>query len=443
MLREFIKYIDDNRLIKKDDRVLLAVSGGIDSMVMTDLFKRAGISIGIAHCNFTLRGKESDKDEELVREFAVRNGIEFFSVRFDTGSYAEEKGISVQMAARDLRYSWFEKIRKKNGFDSVALAHNLNDNIETFLINLTRGTGITGLSGIKKTRNRLIRPLLFATRNSIEKYCRKYGIVYREDKSNAETKYTRNKIRHQVITVLGEINPSIESTLNETSERLRDINEIFRGFTENLRRKIFRKHDGNLTADISRLTPFMKNSAVLFELFRPFNIKSGGITDLRNILKGQTGRQMITDTHRIIKNRNELIITALPVKENETLSFRNIRELSEYPIIISVRELTVSGGFRIPVSRYTACIDYEKISFPLNLRNWQHGDYFYPLGMKHKKKLSDYLIDRKIPIPGKENIKVLESEGKIVWVIGERIDDRFKVTENTAKVLIIKVSGER
>ena len=439
MLKEFIRYIEDNRLINKDERILLAVSGGIDSMVMAHLFIRAGIEIGIAHCNFSLRGQDSDLDEELVRKFAAENNISFFDVRFDTKTYAAEKGISIQMAARDLRYSWFEKIRKKHGFDSVAIAHNLNDNIETFLINLTRGTGISGLSGIRKTRDRVIRPLLFATRKSIENYCREYMIEYREDRSNAETKYTRNKIRHLVLPLLAEINPSIESTLNETSERLNEINEIFTAFINKLQKKLIRKDQQILKIEISRLGPFIGNSAVMFELFRPFGLRSLSLTDLRNIITGQTGSEIVTGTHRILKNRDELIITEISSKEDTSYHFGTIRELSECPLISSVREMNITRRFRLPVSRKTACLDREKISFPLVIRSWKNGDHFFPLGMKNKKKLSDYFIDNKVSIITKENSRILISGGKIVWIIGDRIDDRFKVTDSTRKVLIIKI----
>src|SRR5450759_4009404 len=206
MLERFRKYIAENNLLKPGDRLLLAVSGGIDSMVMTHLFLQSGTKIGIAHCNFSLRAVESDKDEEMVRTYSSEHNIPFFSTRFETKTFAKENGLSVQMAARDLRYSWFEEIRKKNGYDAIAVAHNLNDNIETLLINLIRGTGLTGLTGMKPASNRLIRPLLFASRQDITDYCNQNLIVFREDRSNADTKYTRNKIRLQVIPVLKEIN---------------------------------------------------------------------------------------------------------------------------------------------------------------------------------------------------------------------------------------------
>lgn len=438
MLKEFTGYIEDNKLVNKNDRVLLAVSGGIDSMVMAHLFIRAGIKTGIAHCNFCLRGEDSEKDEELVRQFAARNKKDFFNVRFDTEAYAKEKGISIQMAARDLRYTWFEKIRKMYEFDSVAIAHNLNDNIETILINLTRGTGIAGLSGIRKTRERVIRPLLFATRKSIENYCKENHIDYREDKSNTETKYIRNKIRHLVLPLLSEINPSIESTLKETSDRLNDINAIFTAYTIQLRKKVIKKKSMTSEINIEKLNPYLNNNTLLFELFRPFGLRPHSLNDLRNIIAGQSGSEIITPTHRIIKNRQELIISEITITDDSCLHYKDLNEFRECPLFKSVRLINITARFRLPASRNTACLDLEQITFPVTVRNWQHGDYFYPLGMKHRKKLSDYFIDNKIPVLTKGQIKILISGNKTVWIIGERIDDRFKITDSTRKVLIIK-----
>ncbi len=438
MLNDFLKYIEENQLIKKGDRVLMAVSGGIDSMVMADLFIRAGFDTGIAHCNFCLRGKEADKDEEMVRKLAANHKIAFFSKRFDTKGHAARNGISIQMAARELRYRWFNEVMKKNGFKTTALAHNLNDNIETLLINLTRGTGITGLTGIKSSGNRLIRPLLFAPRDTIEAYCRKYRIKYREDKSNAEIKYIRNRIRHLVIPVLKEINPSIEITLNETAERLSGINEIVTVFIDKLRQKVLTERDNNIILNINLLRPYLDNKSVLYELTKPYGITNTALKDLRNIIDGRTGGQIFTDTHRIIKNRRELIISFRANQENEFYKINTIAELRNVSLIDSARIVSISNNYSIPSASETACFDMEKISFPLMIRKWQPGDYFYPLGMKQKKKLSDYFVDRKYSLLEKEKTYILESEGKIIWIIGERIDNRFKITKATKKALVIK-----
>jgi tRNA(Ile)-lysidine synthase len=438
MLDEFLKYIQENKIIKKNDRVLLAVSGGIDSMVMAHLFIKAGIGTGIAHCNFCLRGEESDLDEELVKELAGENRIQFYSKRFATKDYAREKGISIQMAARDLRYEWFETIRRENKFDSVAVAHNLNDNIETLLINLTRGTGITGLTGMKPVTNKVVRPLLFATREKITGYCIANRIAYREDKSNVETKYTRNKIRHLVIPVLKEINPSIEETLNETAERLSGIHELVSEYINGVRKQVSIKKKEAIIFDIDKLKNLHIGKAVVFELFRPFGITDATSGDLIRILAGRSGSQVFTRTHRIIKNRNEILVFPLETSGNQYFEINDIEELSNTPGISSAEIITNIVGYIIPEDQYVACIDYEKIKFPLIIRKWERGDYFYPLGMKQRKKLSDYFVDRKFSLVKKEQALILESEGKIVWILGERIDERFRVTTTTSKILRIE-----
>ncbi len=438
MLDEFLNNIAENNLINKNQRVLLAVSGGIDSMVMAILFIRAGIKIGIAHCNFKLRGIESDKDEAMVKRFAAKHKIEFHSVRFDTRKYADEKGISIQMAARDLRYRWFEEIRKKNGFNLVAVAHNLNDNIETLLINLTRGTGLAGLTGMRPSGNQIIRPLLFATRQSIEVYCRKNRIRYREDQSNTETKYTRNKIRHLVIPILKEINPSVETTLNETAGRLREVNHILTGFIGKLYEKSVIRENNILKISIKTLKQFADSDTVLYELLKKFGITGNNLPDLKNIIKGKTGIQIFTGTHRIIKNREELLIARLTGTTPSIIRVNSLNELKKKAPFQPIRLVRVNAEFVIPCDKTVACIDYEKVTYPLVIRKWEAGDFFYPLGMKRKKKLSDYLVDRKYSRLEKEKLLLLESDGNIVWLIGERIDDRFRITKQTRKALIIK-----
>jgi tRNA(Ile)-lysidine synthase len=442
MLEKLERFIEQNKLIKPGEKVLLAVSGGIDSMVMAQLILRSGIDAGIAHCNFSLRGNESDKDEELVRQYASQNNIPFFSIRFETKSYAKKNGISVQMAARDLRYAWFEEIRKENSFDSVAVAHNLNDNIETLLINLIRGTGISGMMGMRPVSNRIIRPLLFASRKDIVAYCEKHKINYREDRSNADTKYTRNKIRHLVIPVLKEINPSIETTLNETAERFTGINEIVTDYISTLREMVTEQKDEYISFNISLLEPYKHNKTVFFELFKPFGITDDQLNDLIKVTGGKTGGQIITGTHRIIKNRKELIVSGVNSTDETLYNINNIKELKNAPYLISARYIVLGEKNKIPTDPQTACIDSEIISFPLTIRKWKSGDHFYPFGMKQKKKLSDYFIDKKYSKLDKENRLILESDGKIVWIIGDRIDNRFRITRSTKKALILKAQDK-
>ena len=438
MIDEFKKFIFENNIIKPGDRILLGVSGGIDSMVMAHLFHQLDFKIGIAHCNFSLRGSESDKDEELVSKFASDHNIPFYTTRFETKSFAKKNRLSVQMAARDLRYNWFEEIRMKNGYDSISIAHNLNDNIETLLINLTRGTGLTGMTGMKPVSNRIIRPLLFATRQDILTYRNQHKIIFREDRSNADTVYTRNKIRHLVIPVLKEINPSIETTLNETAERFSGLNEIVSEYISQLKESISEEKDQFITFNISQLKTFLHNKAILFELFKPYGITNALLIGLMKVIEGETGGQIITDTHRIIKNRKEIIVSGEEIHEDVSYTIKNEQEFCIFPGISSARNVRITDTFEIPYDPHIACIDSQKVKFPMIIRKWKAGDYFYPLGMKQKKKLSDYFVDKKYSRFDKENIFILESDGKIVWIIGDRIDDRFKITGSTKKGLLIK-----
>ncbi len=438
MLAEVHDFITENRLIGHAQKVLLAVSGGIDSMVLAHLFLHLPYETGIAHCNFSLRGEESDMDEELVRKFSETNNLPFFKVRFDTNEYAAEKGISVQMAARELRFRWFEETRVNNGYDLIAVAHNLDDKAETMLINLVRGTGLTGISGMRPRSGTIIRPMLFASREKIIKYCTDHRIIYREDRSNSDTKYIRNKIRHKVIPVLKEINPSILNTLGESAERFFQLNQVIADHITTLRNEISMQKDNSTIFNLRKLEPFEKNNAVLFELFRPYGINSSQLTDLMHILEGRTGSQLVTPTHLIIRNRYEIIVT-IPVKSDVE---QIVNSIDEFPGNISAATELISEAFSIPTEPATACLDAEKVRFPLTIRKWNHGDWFCPLGMNKKKKLSDYFIDKKYSLPEKDKKLVLESGGNIVWIIGDRIDDRYKVTDNTRRVLILKTSPQ-
>ena len=438
MLKEFKKYIADNNMLNKNSRVLLTVSGGIDSMVMAHLFRSAGIISGIAHCNFRLRGKESDKDENHVRQYALENDMPFYSTRFDTKTFASKKGLSVQMAARELRYKWFEETRVRNGYDLIAVAHNLNDNIETLLINLTRGTGLSGLTGIRPVSNRIIRPLLFATRTEIEACCKNNNIVFREDKSNADTKYTRNKIRHLIIPVLKEINPAIEKTLYETIDRLRGADEIVEGYIRGLRESLAVNNGDNLTFKTDQLKNLLSSKSILFELFSPFDLSGTQLDDLTDVIKGRTGGQLFTPSHRIIKDRNNIIVLKTEQVTSYLCRADNLEELRGLHIIQSAEVVTLTESFVIPEDTSIACLDSDEIVFPIIIRKWEKGDFFFPLGMRHKKKLSDFFIDKKLSLPVKEKVMVLESQGRIVWVIGHRIDGRFRIKSSTIRALIIK-----
>lgn len=438
MLTEFINYISENKMLDSGARVLLTVSGGIDSMVMTDLFLKAGYETGMAHCNFSLRGKDSDMDEELVRKFAEQNNLPFYSVKFSTKEFAKRENLSIQMAARQLRYGWFEQIRLDNGYDMIAVAHNENDNIETLLINLVRGTGISGLTGMRPVSKKIIRPLLFASRSEIVQYSNKYNISFREDRSNADTKYTRNKIRHLIIPVLKKINPALEKTLSETIGRLRETDELVDRFISEIRENISESDGVTITFDVIKLEKYLNEKSVLYELFRPFGLSGAQTADLMNIICGKTGGQLYTASHRILKNRNKIILSPKDKVTDCQYIIYNKADMENIPFIVSANTQEIKHGFVIPEDKLTACLDENEIDYPLIIRRWKNGDYFYPLGMKNRKKISDFLIDIKKSLLEKEKINVLVSGGRIAWVIGERIDSRFMIKASTKMVLIIK-----
>lgn len=441
MLADFLGFIEANHLVKHGDKILLAVSGGIDSMVMAHLFRHLPNETAVAHCNFSLRGSESDQDEELVMKFAQSRNIPFYSIKFDTLYYAKENGISTQMAARDLRYTWFEKIMSEKKYSSVSIAHNLDDKIETMIINLIRGTGTTGMAGIRPVTGRTIRPLLFASRERITAYCAHNGIEYREDRSNLETKYIRNKIRHLIIPVMKEINPSVLATLDETAERFADSDKIIADYITSLRTGITEERNGSTIFDLRGLKVHLKNRTVLFELFSPYGINSMQLRDLENIIEGRTGSQIYTDTYRIVRNRNELIVSEIGSSGSFCQVIASLDELAGLPFEMKAEYMSIDDSFRPPSNPFYACLDAEIASFPMTLRSWRAGDYFFPLGMDGKKKLSDYFTDRKYSLPEKEKKLVLESGGRIMWIVGDRIDERFKITPYTTRAIILKVPG--
>jgi len=441
MFEEFRKYIEDNHLFGTHDSILMAVSGGIDSMVMSHLFLTGGYTAGIAHCNYCLRGEESDRDEEFVRKYAEDNSITFFSQKFDTKEYAKKYRMSVQMAARDLRYTWFERLRKKHGYNYTAVGHNMNDNIETLLINLTRGTGITGLTGMKPVSGKIVRPLLFATREAITSYGKLKNISFREDQSNLETKYTRNKIRNLIIPVLKEINPSVEYAIDDTARRLSETDEIISHYINDLRARLSVTEQKTTGFSIVKLKGYLNNSTIIYELFKPFGITGQTVKDLIKVLHGDPGGQIFTTTHRFIRDRTDLIITPSGAKPEVSVEIRDINEFINFPLISTVEIVDIGPDFRITEDPLITELDLEMVSFPFIIRTWKKGDYFFPLGMKTKKKLSDYFIDRKFSLDRKEDTLLLESGGMIAWIIGERIDDRFRIKETTSKALRITLQG--
>jgi tRNA(Ile)-lysidine synthase len=438
MLRRFLEYSEKEKLFGRGSKILLAVSGGIDSMVMAWLFREAGIEHSIAHCNFSLRGAESDGDEEFVAAWARTNGIPFFSTRFETLTYAGMHKVSVQMAARDLRYEWFRTLVRSGGFDAVAVAHNLNDNAETFLINLVRGTGLTGLTGMSPRTGDVIRPLLFATREEIASFASAQGIGYREDSSNAETKYTRNRIRHRVIPELEKVNPGVLSAISETMKHLSSTSAIMDVYLSQLGSRIFRSSGETTEADISSLTSLTPPEPHIFELFRPYGLSPKQTGEVMALLDAGTGKSVYTSTHRLLNNRGMIIISPRIAEVPEEYSFNTIDEIRISGLFSDLR-ITEPTDEALPATHLTASLDLKRISFPVTVRHWKPGDRFMPLGMKRLKKISDFLIDLKIPVTKKEKVLLLLSGSEVMWVMGYRIDDRYRVTPRTERILVLTV----
>lgn len=438
MLNEFLTFIKKEKLFSPSQKILLAISGGVDSVVMCELFHRSGFKFSIAHCNFNLRGKESDADEIFVKKLAVKYKATFHLDKFETKNYARKKSISLQMAARELRYSFFESIRKKTGYDYIATAHHKSDVMETMLLNLTRGAGIGGLHGILPKRDSIIRPMLFATREEIEQFAAENQIDFREDSSNQSEKYRRNLLRKKVIPILKKINPDVDNSFYQSSLRIQEIEKLFLDFTDEFKKNnvFVRKNETHISIDA--VSSLAWGEAVLFELLQPFGFSSDAAVQIFESAKGIPGKQFLSPTHRLIRDRKDFIIAPLAGNFSELLQVVKVPaevRFSEEKISFSVKDRST---FNVPSTSAVCCLDYDMLKFPLVIRSWKEGDSFVPLGMKHRRKLSDFLIDKKIPRHEKEKVKVVESNGEIICLAGHRIDDRFRVTGKTKKILVVE-----
>lgn len=441
MQKEFVSYIQQEHLFNPKDRILLAVSGGIDSVVMCHLFHAAGLQFAIAHCNFQLRETESDGDEQFVKQLAVSCHVPFHTIRFDTKAYIKKNKLSTQAAARDLRYEWFEKIRKENNYSYIATAHHQGDVIETFFINLIRGTGISGLRSIVPKQGKIIRPMLFTSRKELLSYAEEHKIIHREDSSNASDKYLRNKIRHQLMPVINEFSPVAELSIIHSIEKLREAEIIYKQTIDEVRSRVCSKQHNTIRISIAELKKLNPISAYLFELLKPYGFNSSTVTDVLSNLDGEAGKEFFSLSHRAVKDRNYLLLEPLITIKTPPVYFitKDQLELKTPNLNLEFQLLPYTAETSISKVDHRAMIDADKITFPLTIRKWETGDIFQPLGMKGKKKLSDFFIDKKLSLIEKENTWLLCSGEKIVWVIGIRPDERFKITETTKTIFSISL----
>jgi len=427
----------------ENKKLLLATSGGIDSMVLLNMLSKIDVELSLAHCNFKLRGEESDEDETFVRSEAKKYDLPLHVKEFDTKKYTSTHKCSIQMAARDLRYNWFQELLKEKGYDYIITAHHANDNLETFLINLSRGTGIDGLCGIPEKSDCILRPLLAFSKNEIIDYARENNLKWREDHSNQDTKYLRNKIRKELVPLLNELNPSFLDSFSNTIANLKGSNEIVDHRMSYVRDKVIEKDpvsdDKLVRFKVKELLAFSDNSAYLYQLFYRFGFHQW--KDIRALLTSQSGKQIFSETHRLLKNRDYLILSEITENESSFIKtgisaedkFVNLNGASLRMETIKPDSANQSNKFDEGPDR--ASFDKDLLTYPLTVRKWEKGDYFYPIGMTGKKKLSKFFKDEKYSLLDKENIWLLCSGRDIIWIIGKRMDNRFKISDKTKTIL--------
>lgn len=438
-VQDFVSYVEKNALFTKADKILLAVSGGKDSVLMVQLFIRSGYQFSIAHCNFNLRAEESLRDEAFVKALATELAVPFYVAHFETAAYAKANQISTQMAARDLRYQWFEQIRQEGGYSFIALAQHQSDAIETLLLNLTRGTGISGMHGILPKRDQLIRPLLFLSQDQIAKLIDENHINFVEDSSNQSSKYARNKIRLNVIPQLLTINPNLANTFAQNISRFAETEEVLQQVVELTRKAICKAVNDEVHLDIDQIKNLKPQKLLLFELLRPYHFTSALVDEILESLTKKSGTSFYSISHRATIDRNQVIISALA---HATKEQQYLMHLQDETLLMGNRMIRChyTDSILVEADPNKAFVDAAKLIYPLTVRYRRDGDKFMPLGMRQYKKLSDFLIDKKIPLPQKEKIPLLfNGNGEMIWVVGLRQDNRYKVETTTKKVAIFEL----
>ena len=438
--QQFIEFIKHPNLFSPGDKLLLAVSGGIDSVVLCELCKQAGYNFAIAHCNFQLRDADSERDERFVNELADKYKVDFHVVKFDTRAIAKERKISTQEAARELRYQWFEEIRSKNSYQYILTAHQADDNIETVMMNFFRGTGIKGIRGIEPKNGFIVRPLLFAHRSELENFLQENKLDFVNDYTNQQDDYTRNYFRNQVIPFIEKSYPEVNDNILANIKRFREIELLYQQAIDLHKKKLLEFKGNEIHIPVLKLKKSQPLHSIVYETIREYGFSSSQTEEVISLLDSESGKYVQSASHRIIKNRKWIIIVPKQAEQAETALVEegntNV-QCSMFNVQFSIGETTNNKPQTI---NSVACLDADEIKFPLLLRKWKQGDYFYPLGMRKKKKLSRFFIDQKLSKTDKEKVWVIEMDKKIIWIVGYRIDDRFKITDKTKKVLKITSS---
>lgn len=440
----FIEKISAHALWKKQDHLYLACSGGLDSLVLAHLLHASGFDFTILHCNFQLRGEESERDERFVKELAHQLNVAIQIKRFDTEREMELSKKGVQETARILRYKWFTEVVANDAANVnkwVLTAHHADDQVETMLIQLFRGTGLAGLQGIKMKSGNLIRPLLFADRKSLLGYANYFKLSWVEDSSNAETNYTRNFIRHNIIPSLEEVFPAIKSTMIQNGKRFEEIEMIYQQKVSEIKSRLVIQKGQGFAIPVNKLKNLQPLDTLMYEVFSIYGFTTHQIPEIKKLFDAPTGKYISSQQNRVLKNRNWLLIEPLVEKAQDIKIVEEtdaLVDLDTYQLVFK----SIAGQHQISNDENQAFLNLKKLKFPLLVRKWRAGDYFYPLGMKKKKKVSRFMTDLKLTLTEKENQYVVESDKKIVWVVGRRIDERFKVEEQTTEKLSITISRQ-
>ena len=434
LLTNFKNHISNTFPALKGKKILIACSGGLDSVVLSRLFKELNYDISLAHCNFSLRGKESDEDEKFVILLADKLSIPIFNKKFNTKAYKIKHKLSTQVAARQLRYQWFEEVCTEHSFDYLATAHHLDDDLETFLINLSRGTGLRGLIGIPLINDKIIRPFLNFPRADILQYAKEKNSPWREDSSNQTSDYLRNKLRIEVIPRLKEVDHNLLNGFHQTQKYLNDSMALVNDYMALIKNLVVDETEDGFEIDVLKLQDLPNTNALLYELLAPFGFTAWD--DISDLLTAQSGKQIFSESHRILKNRKSLLLVENSFVHNEeTYTIKESDTGIDTPINLIIEQVDKTSDYTPSI----VYLDLQKLNFPLQLRKWREGDSFYPFGMKGKKKLSKFFKDEKLSLVAKEKTWVLTSGNHIVWIVGMRSDHRFKVENQTKKILKITV----